>query len=257
MRNSLTPPPRPAVLQAAAATAREAHNTLDAKLAAESGYRERAETGWEAAQQALDGVEAELQETRSKVATLEGKLSASEGLAASANTLRAQLAEANAAAQGERAEHDARMGGLIQAEKMAHMRADEALDQARQQAADEVAQLTSEHHERLSAATADAHHWRERAQTTQSKASLAASQLSAARGSLESMLTRLATAKSLAELSDLSRHLFESKARMLAIEDVLNKREGEDGQHGKGGGAQRRRRRTSCSRQCLRHPPAP
>ena len=33
-------------------------------------------------------------------------------------------------AQGERAEHDARMGGLIQAEKMAHMRADEALDQA-------------------------------------------------------------------------------------------------------------------------------
>ena len=74
-RNSLTPPPRPAVLQAAAATAREAHNTLDAKLAAESGYRERAETGWEAAQQALDGVEAELQETRSKVATLEGKLS--------------------------------------------------------------------------------------------------------------------------------------------------------------------------------------
>ena len=86
------------------------------------------------------------------MATLEGKLSASEGLAASANTLRAQLAEANAAAQGERAEHDARMGGLIQAEKMAHMRADEALDQARQQAADEVAQLTAEHHERLSAA---------------------------------------------------------------------------------------------------------
>ena len=240
MRNFLTPPPHATLRQAAAATAREAHNTLDAKLAAESGYRERAETGWEAAQQALDGVEAELQETRSKVATLEGKLSASEGLASSANTLRAQLAEANAAAQGERAEHDARMGGLIQAEKMAHMRADEALDQARQQAADEVAQLTSEHHERLSAATADAHHWRERAQTTQSKASLAASQLSAARGSLESMLTRLATAKSLAELSDLSRHLFESKARMLAIEDVLNKREGEDGQHGKGGGAQRR-----------------
>ena len=91
MRNFLTPPPRPAVLQAAAATAREAHNTLDAKLAAESGYRERAETGWEAAQQALDGVEAELQETRSKVATLEGKLSASEGLAASANTLNAYI----------------------------------------------------------------------------------------------------------------------------------------------------------------------
>ena len=74
------------------------------------------------------------------MATLEGKLSASEAGGVGEHAARA-AGRANAAAQGERAEHDARMGGLIQAEKMAHMRADEALDQARQQAADEVAQL--------------------------------------------------------------------------------------------------------------------
>ena len=159
---------------------RARRTTPSTRSSPESGYRERAETGWEAAQQALDGVEAELQETRSKVATLEGKLSAAEGLAASANTLRAQR-EANAAAQGERAEHDARMGGLIQAEKMAHMRADEALEQARQQAADEVAQLT--------ASTTSGCRRRRRTPITGVSArrrrvegALAASQLSAARG---------------------------------------------------------------------------
>ena len=45
----------------------------------------------------------------------------------------------------------------------------------------------------------------------------AAVSLGQSRGVVEAMLTRLATAKSLGELADLSRFLFEAKARLLQV----------------------------------------
>ena len=65
--------------------------------------------------------------------------------------------------------------------------------------------------------TAEGHHWRKQAEVVTGAARQAAVSLGQSRGVVEAMLTRLATAKSLGELADLSRFLFEAKARLLQV----------------------------------------
>jgi hypothetical protein len=70
-------------------------------------------------------------------------------------------------------------------------------------------------------AESDAAQWRRAAEQARSRVGSAATQLSSLRQSVETMLQRLASANELSELSDLSRLLFEVKARLLSVGETL------------------------------------
>ena len=72
------------------------------------------------------------------------------------------------------------------------------------------AEAECQHH--IDTLSAESKHWRKQAEGATGAARQAAVSLGQSRGVVEAMLTRLATAKSLAELADLSRFLFEANA---------------------------------------------
>ena len=73
----------------------------------------------------------------------------------------------------------------------------------------------------IEAAEAAAAHWRASAERAGDRGHSVLAHLSASRGAVEFMLSRLASAQSLEELTDLSHTLFDVKARMLAAEEDM------------------------------------
>ena len=206
-------------LHRANAEMKEAANMADHRVSGEVGFRRRAEQGWLKSQQELERAQAELQQQRVQTGELEGRLAAAAAVAADLEGAKKTIN----ALQGKAAADDARLLELLESQKLNSQHVAVAMGHAQQHAAAEYERLQAEHSANHGAALTQINWWRARAEKTKAKAAAAAANLGAARSSLESLLSRLVTATSVADMADQSRLLFEIKAGLIDVEEVLRR----------------------------------
>ena len=217
---------------------KEAVNASEQRAGGEAGFRRRAEQGWLAAQQSLERTQAELQQSRIQVGELEGRLNATSDLSSELSNARKTITTL----QGKVAADDARLVELLESQKLNSQHVAVAMGHAQQHAAAEFERLQAEHQASHQQSQQNASWWRQRAEKAKNKMGAAAANLSASRSSLESLLGRLVTATSVADMADQSRLLFEIKAALLDVEELLRRPDSaggappEGGKGGKGGG---------------------
>ena len=225
-------------LHKANAEMREAVNAAEGRAAGEASFRKRAEQGWLAAQQSLERTNAELQQGGVQIGELKGQLSAAQAVSAELESAKRRIEQL----QGGAAMADARLGELLESQKLSSQQVAVAMGHAQQHAASEYDRLQAEHDTTHQAIIAESRWWRVRAEKASARCAAAASALSASRSSLESLLSRLVTASSVADLADQSRMLFEVKAALIDVEDKLRRPDsagGPPGTEGKGKGRRR------------------
>ena len=205
-------------LQAEAASERqEMSDRLAAacsKAEAEADFRKRAEEGWHEAQQTCEAKAADALHSRQRTAELEGRLVAMEAGQAEAASMRSQLQQALDELAVEKSK-------LAEQEYREQSNAQQAAAVWQQQAASSIEAATAEAIAAKELAQADAARWRLQADQSKSRIAMASTQLLGLRSSLEAMLQRLASANELSDLSDLSRLLFEVKARLTSMGESL------------------------------------
>ena len=184
---------------------KEAVNASEQRAGGEAGFRRRAEQGWLAAQQSLERTQAELQQSRIQVGELEGRLNATSDLSSELSNARKTITTL----QGKVAADDARLVELLESQKLNSQHVAVAMGHAQQHAAAEFERLQAEHQASHQQSQQNASWWRQRAEKAKNKMGAAAASLSASRSSLESLLGRLVTATSVADMADQSRLLFE------------------------------------------------
>jgi len=113
------------------------------------------------------------------------------------------------------------MQELVESQKMNSQYVAAAMGAAQQQAASEYERLHAESLAAQQQTEAARSYWRHRAERATARCHAAAAALAAARSSLESLLARLVTATSVADLADQSRILFEVKAAVIDVEGEL------------------------------------
>jgi hypothetical protein len=204
---------------------REAVNATEARAKGEAGFRRRAEQGWLAAQQSLERTQAELHQSRVQAGELEGRLVAADAVGADLEGAKKTIT----ALQGKAAADDARLLELLESQKLNSQHVAVAMGHAQQHAASEYERLQAEHAASHQATASQSQWWRQRAERSSSRCSAAAAALAAARSSLESLLSRLVTATSVADMADQSRLLFEVKAALIDIEERLRRPDSANG----------------------------
>eukprot|EP00962_Isochrysis_galbana_P029930 scaffold9668_cov101-Isochrysis_galbana.AAC.2 len=184
------------------------------KAAAESEFRRRAEEGWQESQRATEAAKGEAGQLRERAAAAEGQLP----------KLRRDLEQARdelATQQATAADLASKLGESEYREQSSAQQTAAAYQSYQQQATAAAAAAAAELTAAKEYAESDAAQWRRTAEQARSRVGSAATQLSSLRQSVETMLQRLASATELSELSDLSRLLFEVKARLLSVGEAL------------------------------------
>ena len=212
-------------LHRVSAEMKEASNASEHRAAGEAGFRRRAEQGWLAAQQSLERVQAELQQSRVQCGELEGRLVAAQAVSADLEGAKKTIN----ALQGKAAGDDARLLELLESQKLNSQHVAVAMGHAQQHAAAEYERLQAEHNQAHQTTAAQAQWWKQRCDKQRAKAGAAAANLGAARSSLESLLGRLVTATSVADMADQSRLLFEVKAGLIDVEELLRRPDSSQG----------------------------
>jgi len=225
---------------------REAVQAAEGRAKGEEGFRRRAEQGWLAAQQTLEKAQAEVHQGRVQAGELEGRLAAAAAVSEELERAKAKISSL----ETNGAQTDGRMAELLAAQKLNSQHVAAAMGAAQQQAASDLDRAQAEHVAAIQQTESARHYWRGRAEKATARCHAAAAALAASRSSLESMLSRLVTATSVADLADQSRILFEVKAAVIDVEDKLRRPDssggppdGGDAKAGrgarpKGGGAQ-------------------
>lgn len=219
-----------------AAEMREAVNAAESRSQGEANFRRRAEQGWLKAQEELEKTQSELQNSRVQCGELEGRLKAAEQLSADLIAARKTIN----ALQGKAAADEARLQELMDSQRLNSQHVAVAMGHAQQHAASEYERLQAEHEQRHQHTASQANWWRQRAEKSHNRCAASAAALAAARSSLESLLSRLVSATSMADLADQSRLLFEVKAALIDIEERLRRPDSAGGAPpdgaGRGGG---------------------
>ena len=150
---------------------------------------------------------------------LQGKLAAAEAVSVELANCKKEVHEL----RGKMAADETRLHELFENQRLSQQQAAVAMSHAQQHANSEYERLQAEHQAAHQTTAAQGAWWRQRAERRQQRGLAAAATVAATRSNLESLLSRLVSATSVADMADQSRLLFEVKAALLEVEDGLRR----------------------------------
>ncbi|KAL1521966.1 hypothetical protein AB1Y20_021612 [Prymnesium parvum] len=209
-------------LQHAAAARDEAAKEAERRAEGEAAFRQRAEQGWVEAQAAQQRLQAELRAEREKRSEMEGKVRSAEESHSQLRDARTRMQQV----EELRKATEERVAELTRSQSTNAQHASEVLRQVQHFAQLELEHVRADAAADVQAARGQSEGWQSRFHQLEQRAVRCAKDLERARGSIEGLLTRLVQAKSIADLSEQTRALFDVKATVLAVEESLRRSEG-------------------------------